>query len=305
VSAVAAEPHRMPSVFQSPEKFFVQALEELHERAGHRGAYSLKIDAKNRFLELAVPDDLARRYRKLPPEVRPKDKLLRLTADRELMQKAIRAARSDVNPWPELDYLWELHPAVTWARDRMRALFGRHEAPILEVPALARDERVLVVSGVVPNRRGQPVVHRWYGAVFKGQKLERLEPFEELLKRTELGVRPLPNTRRKGAAEDLQPLVPLAVRKVREKVLADRAAEEKRRSERLEEMRAKLKELRQRKEAQLELDFAQSRNKKERDEQRRGVQRTFEDFEVWVHETLTTEAQPFLQVIAALQGGAK
>jgi hypothetical protein len=35
------------------------------------------------------------------------------------------------------------------------------------------------------------------------------------------------------------------------------------------------------------------------------VHRTFDEFESWVQETLATEAQPFLQVVAVLRGGAK
>ena len=52
------------------------------------------------------------------------------------MQHAIRAARATESAWPELQYLWELHPVVTWARDRMRVLFGRHVAPVVDVKRL-------------------------------------------------------------------------------------------------------------------------------------------------------------------------
>jgi hypothetical protein len=186
----------------------------------------------------------------------------------------------------------------------MRSLFGRHEAPILEVSTLASGESVLIVSGLVPNRRGQPVVHRWYGAVFRGAVFDRLEAFEAVLERTRLGAEPLANTGR--APGDLQQLVPIAVDMVRERVLADRQEEEKKRSARLEEMRAELKKLRARKEAQIELDLEGKRTHgQERQELRRGVHRVFDEFENWVQETLATEAQPFLQVIAVLRGTPK
>ena len=71
-------------------------------------------------------------------------------------------------------------------------------------------------------------------------------------------------------------------------------------------MRAELKKLRARKEKQLDIELARSRTgSAEKDEQRRNIERTFEEFETWVHETLATEAQAFLQVIAVLRGGAK
>lgn len=299
-ASMQAEPHKMPSVYDSAETFLVQALEELKRQHKVHGI----VEFRKNFLGFTMPDDLARRYRRLPTEIRPTDGRVQLTADRTLMQKAIRAARSNEAAWPELQYLWELHPAVTWARDRMRSLFGRHEAPVLEVNRLARDESVLIVSGLVPNRRGQPVVHRWYGAVFRGTVFDRLEAFEVLLERTRLGSEPLANTGRLVA--ELQPLVPMAVEKVRQRVLVDRADEEKKRSALLEKTRTELKQLRTRKAAQIELDFVGNRTQsQERDELRRAVHRVFDEFESWVKETLATEAQPFLQVIAVLRGGAK
>jgi hypothetical protein len=235
----------------------------------------------------------------VPSEVPVPEGRVQLTADREVMQQAIRAARASEAAWPELQYLWELHPAVTWARDRMRVLFGRHEAPILDVNRLAKDERVLIVSGLIPNRRGQPVIHRWYAAVFRGKKFDRLEDLDALLARTKLGAEPLANAGR--PAGDLQDLVADAVNRVRERVITIRAEEEAVRSARLDQVRSELAKLRARKEKQLEVT---SRGALTLEQEQRNVKRTFEEFEAWVQDTLATEPQPFLQVIAALRGGA-
>jgi superfamily II DNA or RNA helicase len=248
------EPHAMPSVFRDTEAFLVAALDELTASKRTRSKLDVRRTEAKRFVEFSMPDDLARRYRRIPAEVPIPDGRVQLTADRALMQQAIRAARSNESAWPELQYLWELHPVVTWARDRMRALFGRHEAPILDVNRLAKDERVLIVSGLIPNRRGQPVVHRWYSAVFRGKKFERLEDLDALLARTKLGTEPLANTGRPPG--DMQALVPEAVKRVRERVIEVRAAEETARAARLNQVRAELKALRGRKEQQLELDLA-------------------------------------------------
>lgn len=295
-----AEPHAMPSVFNDTEAFLIAALDEL--TASKRASKKLDVrrNEAKRFIEFAMPDDLARRYRRVPDEVPLPDGRVQLTADRAVMQQAIRAARSNETAWPELQYLWELHPAVTWARDRMRALFGRHEAPVLDVSRLAKDEYVLIVSGLIPNRRGQPVVHRWYGAVFRGQEFMQLETLDGLLKRTKLGTEPLANTGR--APGNLQKQVAEAVKHVRARLIADRAEAEAARAARLEQVRADLAKLRGRKEQQLELEF--SGRAAQRDQEQRNVKRTFDDFEVWVQDTLATEPQPFLQVIAALRGGA-
>ncbi len=298
-SPIAARPREMPSVYPSREAFLVEALGELQGRSSGSGELALRRNEGRAFLEFLMPDDLARRYQRLPVEVRPPNGKLKLTADRGEMQKAIREARGNESAWPELQYLWELHPAVLWVRDRMRSLFGRHEAPVLEVNRLEPGEVVLIVSGLVPNRRGQPVVHRWYGAVFHHGSFARLEELGDLLGRTRMGTEPLANTGR--ALTGLQDLVPLAVDKVRQKVLEDRDEADRARSARLEEKRQELAQLKARKQEQLELRFS-TRAEERREEERRGLHRTFDEFEHWVQETLTTEPQPFLQVVAALRG---
>lgn len=299
-SAKTPAAHAMPSVMESAEAFLLAALQVQGER---NPAHKLKVhrDKPTRSLEFNAPDDLMRRYRRLPAEVRPDDDgRVRLTADRQLMTEHIRRARSAESAWPEVQFLWPLHPAVLWARDRMKALFGRHVAPVLEVGTLASNEVVIVVSGLVPNRLGQPVLHRWYGAVFRGGTFERLEPFDAVLARTALGKAPLTNTSR--PVKGLQALVPVAVDEARKQIVADREVAEAARSQQLEQHREALWKLRANKEDQLLLRFE---GLERRSEEQRALRRTFEDFEQWVTQTLKTEPRPFLQVIAALRGGAK
>lgn len=293
-------PRRMPSVMGSAEAFLLAALQQYQERAPGQ-KLKVRREKASKFIEFTAPDDLLRRFRRLPPEVRPgEDGLVRLTADKQLMTEHIRRARASESAWPEVQYLWPLHPAVSWARDRMKSLFGRHEAPVIEVGRLAANEVVIIVSGLVPNRLGQPVLHRWYGATFRGSAFKGLEPFEELLRRTALGAEPLTNTSR--PVKGLQALVPIAVEEARKQVVADRDAMEAVRSRRLEERREELKRLRVNQENQLELRFE---GVERRSEAQRSVRRTFEEFEAWVTQTLKTEPRPFLQVVAALRGGAR
>lgn len=299
-AALSPPAHTMPSVMESSEAFLLAALQVQAER---NPAHKLKVrrDKATRFIEFNAPEDLLRRYRRLPAEIRPdEDGQVRLTADKKLMVDHIRRARSSESAWPEVQFLWPLHPAVLWARDRMKALFGRHVAPVIEVGTLAANEVVVVVSGLVPNRLGQPVVHRWYGAVFRGGKFDRLEPFDTLLARTRLGQTPLSNTSR--PVKGLQALVPLAVEEVRKQVVADREAAEAARAQQLEEHREALWKLRANKEDQLLLRFE---GLERRSEEQRNLRRTFDEFQHWVTQTLQTEPRPFLQVIAALRGGSK
>ena len=82
-----------------------------------------------------------------------------LTTNRLRMTEAIAEIRRAESAWPSVHYLWRLSPVVGWLNDRVLAVFGRSEAPILAgVPGLEPDEAVFVLSGLVPNRKSHPLV---------------------------------------------------------------------------------------------------------------------------------------------------
>ena len=129
----------------------------------------------------------------------PKDGRFVLTADRRRMAQAITESRREETAWPALHYLWRLNPVVSWLGDRMLAAFGRREAPVLAgIPGLAPDEAVFVCSGLVPNRKGHPLVYEWIGVAYRGGRFEALVPFRDLLDRTGLGRRRDPEPRDPG-----------------------------------------------------------------------------------------------------------
>ena len=79
-------------------------------------------------------------------------------------------------------------------------------------------------------------------------------------------------------------------------------------SERLEGTLSDLEQLQGRQFEQLELRFAQSQQaehfKRTRREQRtQHIRRVFDEYRQWVKDTMTTEPQPFLQVLAAVMKG--
>ena len=120
------------------------------------------------------------------------------------MQRALADARREEHAWPRHQYLWANSPVVRWLTDRMRAAFGRHTAPVLAVPRLGGSDRVaVIVSGLLPNRRGQPLVHRWYVARFRAGRPQGVDAFEAFLDEVRLGREPLPND---GAAVDINAL---------------------------------------------------------------------------------------------------
>jgi len=294
-----AAPAPPPSIFPTDRAWLSTTLDLLRE-SGVRS----RPTADGAALEIEPPADLRRRFRRLPPEIKPQDGWLVLTDDVAAMQAEIKAARAQESAWPRLQYLWSLHPVMAWAADRVRGRFGRHRAPVACLATLPADEAAFVVSGLVPNRQGQPVVHRWYVAVFRGSAFSMLEPFDAWLDRTDLGRRPQANLGPLDLA-GLQPLLAAAVREVGVRARQDRDAVDADLKERLRDHRERMSVLRARQTRELELAFANKRTARDNDARARGerrIQRLFDDVERWAKDALTTEPRPYLQVIACICG---
>src|SRR5262249_30968944 len=113
---------------------------------------------------LIPPDDLARRFEYLPPELLSDTHELKLTVDRQRVMAALDEARQDERKWPEWQLFWEQHPVAAWLDDRVLGSFQRHEAPILKLgKGLGAHSAVVVFQGMVSNRRSQPAIVEWFG----------------------------------------------------------------------------------------------------------------------------------------------
>jgi len=259
-------------------------------------------------VELKWPEDLKRRFARLPAEVRPDDGVVLLTGDPVRMQRALAEARREESAWPQHHYLWANSPALDWLSDRVRAAFGRHTAPVLVVPAVG-DERcaAVIVSGLLPNRRGQALVHRWYVARFERGQFTGVEPFEDFLAVTGLGRTPLPNDASPVDEEALARLLPPAIEAVERRVLTDRDRFRAELGPRLNEELERLDRLRGRQLSFIEERFsdqADPRSTHRRQQEERRVRNLFHDYQQWIREAMTTADKPFLQVVAVLVGAA-
>src|SRR6516165_1046006 len=181
-----------PTLFEDDYDYFEAALRRFQD-AGQD--FQLRFEKSARRIEITPPDDLKQRLAGLPSEALPGASPLILTTDAGAVQAALAQARKEECAWPALQYLWPLHPAVEWVNDKVTAVFRRHEAPVLTLPpgVLRPHEIVFIISGLIPNRRGHPLVHRWFGARFLRRHEDGLEPFDSLLARTGLGRREIPN----------------------------------------------------------------------------------------------------------------
>ena len=266
-------------------------------------------DADSATLTLDAPEDLRHRFSYFPREIVPENWRFVLTSDRRRMNDAIAVSRRDEATWPRQHYLWRLHPVVAWLNDRMLAAFGRHEAPVLAgVPALAQDETVFVVSGLVPNRKSHSLVYEWVGVTFRGERFDSLTTFDDLIERTDLGGEtPIANRGLPVDVENLVRLLPAAVEEARGYIVERRNQFEDVLNAKLDEELDALERLKARRLTQLELKLQQSTqsaaHRTHREERaRRDINEVFDDYLEWIQDTMTMEETPWLKVICAMVG---
>jgi len=290
----------IPTLYADDYHYCKAAIEYLKQRENLQAEC---LDSKPRII-LPAPEELKRRLRfSLPREVWPADDTFVLSADRQLIQAEIKRSRQDENAWPTVHYLWPLNPVVNWLNDKVVAAFGRHEAPVLVLPdALAAGETVFIISGLIPNRKGHPLVQRWFGVTFNNRQFQRLETFTALLARTGLDKTRFPNRGIQVETTGLRELLPAAVQKAREYLHDERRKFEEIINEQLNRQLADLDRLRDKQYRQLELAFFEKRQLSKKERQKREIDRRFDEFIQWVEETMTTEDHPFIQLIAVLQG---
>ena len=263
-----------------------------------------------RLIALTAPLDLQERLRQLPREAQADNDHYALCADPKRMADAIetaRQARAEQDTWPKLHYLWPQHPIVEWLGDRVLTHFGRHRAPLLQIHKLAPGEQAFILMSLIPNRKGQPMLVEWQVASRVGQGAFGLEAFDAFIARAGLKAGGLPNRGHTpelaATTQAMQSALPGAVRAMHAYMLKQQAAFSAELAKRLEGTLADLQRLQGRQIEQLSLDLEKQLEtvKRGRFEQRsRDIHRVFDDYRRWVEDTLTTEPQPWIQVLAAV-----
>ncbi|TZG09273.1 MULTISPECIES: DEAD/DEAH box helicase [Comamonas] len=266
------------------------------------------------MIALTAPRDLQERLKQLPKEVQADNDYYTLTANRERMAQAIetaRQARAEEESWPQLHYLWPQHPIMEWLGDRVLTQFGRHCAPVLECLRLQPQEQAFILMGLVPNRKGQPLLVQWQVAHrvpnAQGQGAFTLQSFDDFAARAGLKAGKLPNRGLLQAGHpampSLQAALPAAVATMHQHMVKEQSSFAQQLSTRLQDTLAELKRLQGKQVEQLALDLEGQIEtiKRGRLEQRtQQINRVFDDYRLWVQDTLTTEPQPWIQVIAAV-----
>ena len=264
-----------------------------------------------RTITITAPTDLRDRLRQLPREAQADNDLYGLCDDPIRIATEIetaRQAKAEDDTWPKLHYLWPQHPVMEWLGDRVLTYFGRHSAPVMQSANIAQGELAFILMSLVPNRKGQPLLVEWRVATKTiGATTFTLEPFETFVQRAGIAAGALPNRNQtaelKTESMKLQANLPDAVAAMRAHMMQLQNNFAQASNQKLEGTLQELERLQNRQIEQLTLRLqSQIETVKRSKFERRSLQigRVFDDYRQWVRDTLTTEPQPWIQVLAAV-----
>lgn len=299
----------LPSLFADNYRYMRDALRWLRDRAPQpiESQIELQFDDAKRTLSLQPNADLARLLdRELAPEMRPRDNQYALCADPALVAAAIDTAR-DGNDWPQVHYLWPLHPIAQWLDYKLLALFGRQRAPVVRVgQGIAVGEAIVLVLAQVPNRRGQPMLTRWVG--IRVDAAGRPQPqtvltLEEVIELTGLGSAPLANDGRPLDIAPIQAALPAVIQVAERHMKPIKLAFDADCKQRLDCELAKLKTQQGRHFEQLELDFSTGLaqvNAARKRQKEAATADLFAQYQDWIRQTLELDDRAQFTVVAVL-----
>jgi len=266
---------------------------------------SVKIDA--RFepdrIELYASDleDLKYRFKMLPREVVPKNWYFQLTNNLDLISQEIKDSRKDESAWPNIHYLWEQHPLLEWIKDKLLSNFDRLQAPVLKLNTLKENELIYIISGVIPNKKAQPMINEWIGVKFIDGKFESIIPLETLFEQTQINSKKFPNPAHEFDVRDIESNLHVAISEATQYIQNQRDLYDDEMSTKVLKQLGKLDKLKERHMGQLELDFNQESKKLAK---QREIDKIFKDYHQWITDSMEIEKEPFIQVIAVLKGSA-
>lgn len=252
-------------------------------------------------IHLTLPDDFRQRTKRLPKEIFDRGEQCILTSNRDVVMKEIAACRKEEGRWPTVQLLWELHPVMRWLHDKVVGAFGRNEAPVITLPTLRPEESIILCTGIIPNRKGHPLIQRWMGIAFEGTSYTETMSLEQVLGRTEFHRRRWPNSGEARDVSDLRGLIPDAVDKAREAMSAAKREIDERHAPELEKQLGRLMAFKEERDRQLEmLSMLEGVRKSEK----RKVKDLHAQYSAWVRDTLETEDNASIVVTAIFTGAA-
>jgi superfamily II DNA or RNA helicase len=260
-------------------------------------------------LEIMVTPDMKKRLTALlPEEAMPQGDYMRLSDDKAFcMSEMMRCMQNNIaeTAWPQVQYLWKLHPLFTWVNDKCGLLYGRGEAPIVGLMDILKpSETIYIVTGSIPNKRSTPLVDEWFGLFYENGKFKEFLSMNEVLKRTSLRNVDIPNNNAltQENVSEAASLLPDVVSHAQEHMQMFFEQYSDRINPLLDEELDKLASLEE-KHKSYQLSLFDSERKKS--EQERIVDELFDKFTNWVTDTLSIQNNPYIRIVTVLKGVSK
>ena len=303
----------MPSLFKTDYAYAKAALNYIQRNWANRIDARLGItctDEKQRIV--VVPQNKQGRtvlksvVNQLPVSVRPKDGRFVFSSDPQAMMESIRKCRAQDNTWPELQFLWPVHPFMEWMTDKIRMSFNRLEAPAIWLSGMLPGTFSYLITVLWPNQKGVTIFQRWYLVTGNAEGGFKASLFEESDLYHELRSSRLPNT---GQTSDLlevaQKCVPQAVTKARDYALNDRASFQSVLERALNQHLTDLKQLKNRQESHIENRYQPGKGIEhiERDRKQKELGKVgdrFDEFQNWINNSMTMEEEPYTHIAAVI-----
>jgi superfamily II DNA/RNA helicase len=283
------------SLFENDLKYTTDALKFLQT------SQKLEVRFEEDRIELLASelDDLKYRFKMLPNEIIPDKWHFILTNNLKTINQEIKNSRKNESAWPNINYLWEQHPLLEWLKDKLLSNFNTLEAPILTLNSLNQNELIYLISGVIPNKKAQPIIDEWIGVRFIDNKFDSILTFEQLLEITNLNTKKFPNSANEFDTTHIKFNLPIAIEKAKEYIVLKRDFYDNEMTTKIYEKLQELDKLKARHLGQLELDLGQESKRLEKQHE---IEKIFTDYHNWIKDSMEIEKEPFIQVISALRG---
>ncbi|MCY4674357.1 MAG: DEAD/DEAH box helicase [Bacteroidetes bacterium] len=304
----------MPSLFASDYAYAIATMSYVQAVWAKRVGAPLSVESDDEKQRITiVPQNQEARtvlksvINQLPVSVRPKNGRFVLSSDPQAMMTAIRKCRAQENTWPELQYLWSVHPLMEWMTDKVRLAFGRLEAPAIILSTMAPGTFAYLITVLWPNRKGTTIFQRWYLVEHRSEAGIVIKNFESSSVYESLQYDRLPNTGREPRLlKTAQRLVSKGVEHAREFAMNDRKSFKSELERTLNKYLAELKELEDRQKAHVEHRFQIEDKRPEhlllgqRDKELKQVRSRFKEFRAWMQASMTMEEDPYVHVAAVM-----
>ena len=274
--------------------------------------FKVEFDVDAQQIDLSLPaENWKRILKRLPQEIHPRQndagQMWSLCADKNVINEEIIQCRSEENRWPRKHLLWEQHPALVWMQDRLLNSFGLHQASCVHLQHLKANERIVVGSAVIPNRKGQPLIERWFGMQYLDGQFNQALDIESLIAHTQF-TRDIPNSADlkldipalKAIFADAVDNMTVLMSEARD-VFNDKSKPE------LDAQLAKIANFLRGRAEQVELAFAvdadtsalqRTLRQQKKERALRKAQEDHDAYKQWIEDTMTTEDAPSIRIFA-------